>query len=426
MPIVNPSNNRILPANTRAVDVATGALRDVADIQQRRYDNAFQVMGYSTLHYSWLEAGIPCSCKAQGNALATRLNKDGKLDKGTINKLITGYEFKVTPYKTQRTDLPNWRADQGEPDPVRPDLLIQNQTSNNQIQSPFDDRVARDNQDPAARWIEPNGDAFGVNGPIQSADTIADLEETPFDADFSGLTDISCPICLGTGFIGAASLTGGWRKILVPQETNFIYTGEIDTTERPLLIKNCTTASYPNLVIPSGVWALDALRVWNGFKIVPATIMVDSVPINIERDFLQFCDGNQHTLQLVFSTPVQFTHVEIQAAVSQIPVRIEFPRLTQNSDLTKLDPTDDVQIFASPSLPSIRRRDLLVESTFGKVFQVTNVTWFNDTQRRIHGWDMSARVVQPQELFNALPRRSVQKQKPTKMVRDNVSGTHRT
>jgi len=416
MPVIHPGNNRITPANNRAVAVAKSTLQHIVPVQQRRFANAFAVAGYSTLVYNLLEAGKPCSCGAKGKVLANRLNEEGKLDSGEINKLVTGgYEFKILPYGVSRTPTKMWREEKELSEPMRPELEYQVDEDGESQPPPFLN-VSRDENNPAAKYIQDGG--FGANGPVQTQETIDSLEESPFDPETFELNNVSCPICLGTSYVGGATLLGGWREILTPEDMES--DGVIDPLAKPLKVEQATSSRW-KLILPRGAWSLDALKVWNKNKIVPATILVDSIPVTSEYDFLKFCDGTEHTIDVIFSEKSEFTHVEIQAAVSETPFHIEFPQLNETSDLSKLDRTEDVQIYASPELPFVRTRDLLVESTFGKVFQVINSTHWNDQQQRLLGWNMNARVVQPQELWNLLPRRNVQKQKTTVMVRSNMS-----
>ena len=79
MAFIHRSNNRVLPANARAVDVAKQAIRDIMPVQQRRYHAAFEVQGFEAVVYHRLQSGIPCSCQAHGKQLASHLEEDGKM-----------------------------------------------------------------------------------------------------------------------------------------------------------------------------------------------------------------------------------------------------------------------------------------------------------------------------------------------------------
>ena len=70
--------------------------------------------------------------------------------------------------------------------------------------------------------------------------------------------------------------------------------------------------------------------------------------------------------------------------------------------------------------------DVVVESTFGKHFVVSESQWWNDRDRNVLGWDVQARVIQPEEILFGLPRRRRMGQRTTNTVRDNVNGIRRT
>lgn len=424
MPFVTSSNNRITPANSRSADVAREALRDISAVQQSKYHNAFLVDSYEALIYHVLYSGEPCSCQAKGKALAKRMDVEGKLDRGQINKLITGgYEFKVNPYGSKPINTPQWVSETSTTDepakaPVRDTSMFEVLGSENQVVSPFDN-IGLDDTNPSVSTIEPDGDVFGINGPIAKPETLDELMESQFDSDEFGMSDVSCPVCMGNGYIGGFVLDGGWRKVLVPEDTTAIYDGVIDTNERPLSVTYCTSAQW-TVTLPRGAAILDVIRVWNHAKLVPTIVMIDTTPVTMESQVLSFCDGRPHTFSVFFSEPSEFTHVEIQLGLSREPSLIQFPRLNQGTDMSKLDSTDDVAICASPVVPLIRKKDIIAESSFGKVFQVESSQSWNDVQRRVLGWDMSARVVQPQELYNLLPKRRLIKQKTTVKARSNI------
>jgi hypothetical protein len=418
MPVVRSGNTRILPSNDRSVDIAKRTIKQVMGIQQKRYDNAFMVQGYECLVYNLLDAGRPCSCAAKHKALAGRLDQDGKLSNGDINNMITNsMEFKVTPYGQRPANTPTWSEINELAAHPRGDLVERNAEDVNQQEPPLE-YIDTDAENPAVNTVEPDGDTFGVNGPVQGVDTIADIEDTDFDPENFELNDVACPICMGTSYVGGVSLLGGWRRVLVPHDTDFETDGTFDSLSSPLRIEGARWLRQ-TFVFPRGCWLIDSLKVWDTNQRVHGTMYVDDMPVAQERDFLRYCDGKRHTLMFVFANTVNFTHVEIQVALSDKASLIEFPRLGQSGDPSKIDNTDDVQILASPEIPIVRRKDLIVESSFGKMFQIMNCQLWNDKDRSVLGWDMNARVVQPQELYSLLPRRKVLKQKTTFEARNN-------
>lgn len=425
MPFNSKSNNRILPPNTRAVDVARKAIRDLAPIQQRKYANAFEVGGYESVVYTKLLQGMPCSCMAHRSAVATLLDAEGKLPQGTINQILTGgLEFEVRRYGTRTGVREDYRADRGL-DPVNPGENTKNEPLLPNAKRLVDaDYETFDLNDEVATTI-PNTDtdeSVAVNGPVRR-ETLDDVVGD-FDTDLS-LNESSCLVCYGSGFVGGYSVLGGWRACLstqwMPRAT---VTGTIEANRQPHAFY-ATQVSF-DIVIPKGFVYLDAFRFWNNQdRVVPDVVTIDNLPYSVEL-FAALCDGRKHTITVQFLDLTYFTHLEIQVCSTRHPAKIEFPKLTQGSDLRFEDPTEDVQINASPVIPNLARWDVIVESTRGKVFQISSATPWNDANRNVLGWDCNARVVQPSEVVGNLPRRRKLSQQATNLVRNNVSGTGRT
>jgi hypothetical protein len=180
------------------------------------------------------------------------------------------------------------------------------------------------------------------------------------------------------------------------------------------------------VVLPKGFVYLDCFRVMNKEdQIVPDEVTIDDLPYSVEL-FAALCDGLPHTIKVTFEDMTYWTHLEVQVCQTRHPALIEFPKLVQGSDLSRLNPTEDVSLNGSPLIPHMSRYDVVVESTFGQPFLITNATFWNDANRNVHGWDCNARVIQSSELLALLPRRRKLSQRPTNLVRNNVSGTNRT
>lgn len=423
MPFNSRSNNRVLPANTRAVDVAKQAIRDLAPVQQRKYVNAFEVDSYESVVYNRLSQGMPCSCMAHRTALATLLDEEGKMSQGTINQVLTGgMEFRVNRYGTRSGVREDKREEFGE------DTLFEDQESPKRLpllpgaHHLVDAEYMAMDLDDEAATLQSVEEGTSVNGPVR-AKTLDDIAGD-FDTDLS-VSDSSCMICYGTGFVGGYSVLGGWRSCLstqwVPRPA---VEGLVETNRQPHAFY-ATSVEF-KIVLPKGFVYLDAFRFWNAQdRVYPDEVLIDNLPYSIEL-FAAFCDGREHTVKATFEELTYWTHLEIQVCSSRHPARIEFPKMTQGSDLRFEDSTEDVQINASPLIPSLKKFDVVVESSRGKVFQISSVTFWNDSQRNVHGWDCNARVVQGSELVGNLPRRRKLSQQTTNLVRNNVSGPRRT
>lgn len=420
MPIRTLTNNRVLPANTRAVDVARQAIRDITPVQQRRYHNAFMVQGYEAVVYNRLHNGLACSCQARRKTLSSLLNEDGKMPEGKMNELLTGgLEFSVNRYGA--TSLPSSDRSKSNPNGgtlVRGDQFFGDLEDENQ--TPFEIAGADgDQQDP---FMDVTADQ-GANGPANNNDP--DKDSPVFDLDIADLQGTRCTCCFGTGYVGGYSVLGGQRIVLVPQSKE---TGVIDGTIEANQFPNAFWAKSVtfNVQLPKGFVNLDAFRVWNNVdRVDPTSVKIDNLPFSPQL-LAALCDGRVHTLTIAFDEETYWTHLELQICLSRDPAYLEFPKLSQSSDISLQDLTESAQISASPIIPRLTTQDVIVESTFGKAFLIASSNWWNDKDRNVHGWDCQTRVIQPSELLSLLPRRRKLAQAATKMVRDNVDGHRRT
>ncbi len=427
MPINNhKSNNRILPANTRTVDVARQALSDLIPVEQRRYHNAFLVNGFECVVYNALKQGKACSCQAHDRSLAVLLDEEGKMPFAKQNELLTGLSFKVNLYGSSPAPRDDMRETLGKAPPLIPSSVNEGPKNPNTIQPPFEVKT-RDASYPYGTTITDSNadnleDDFGSNGPNNDLDD----RFNDFDSGSHGsLGDTACGVCFGKGYVGGFSLLGGWRQVFSTQwEDKRVDDAFIEVNRLPHFFHG-TSVTFTTC-LPKGFRHLDRLSVWN--NTVPAegaVVKIDGQLVSYPLLFSKF-DGRQHEIEVSFAEPTDWTHLEFQVDLGN-EARLEFPRMTKGFDASKLDGLEDIQINMSPVVPYVTIRDVVVESTFGKAFTLTSVQMWNDSQRKTLGWDCQARVIQPNEILNLLPRRrSIQQNQPTHMVRDNVDGRRRT
>lgn len=427
MPINNHrTNNRILPANTRTVDVAKQALNDLIPVEQRRYHNAFLVNGFECLVYNNLNQGQTCSCQAHDKSLATLLDEEGKMPFAKQNELLTGLSFKVNLYGASPAPRDDMRETLGKAPPLKDNSVNEGPRNANTIQPPFEIKT-RDASYPFASVVTDSEsdnleDDFGSNGPNNSLDD----RFNDFDSGSHGsLGDTACGVCFGHGYVGGFSLLGGWRQILSTQwEAKRVDDAFIEVNRLPHFFHGRSVTF--EVALPRGFRHLDRLSVWN--NTVPAEgalIKIDGQVATYPLLFSKF-DGALHEIEVSFEEATDWTHLEFQVDLGN-EARLEFPRMTKGFDASKLDGAEDIQINMSPVIPYVTIRDVVVESTFGKAFVLTNAQLWNDNQRKTLGWDCQARVIQPNEILNLLPRRrSIQQNKPTHLVRDNIDGRRRT
>jgi hypothetical protein len=415
-PFRHRSNNHVLPANARAVDVAKQTIMDIMPVEQRRYQNAFEVQGYETIVYQRLWHGLPCSCQNHRGASASYLDEDGKLDTGTMDQLLSGgLVFEVNRY--------------GARQPTRQDLrTTPSKFDDGQVMDGYED-VMDPAFDIASETLEDSyadhvtdQDVMGTNG--RSTPKTLDEHSELFDGE-AFLNDTKCAICFGTGFVGGYAILNGMRMVMHTQSPQITaLSGTIEYNQVP-------HAFYTDHVdftvpLPKGVVGIDAFRLWNNDKMVYASeMLLDDLPYS-DNLLYALCDGLSHRLSLKFNELTYMTHVELQLNLSKVPALFELPRLQQGSNMSLQDATEDVSINAGPTIPYLKREDVLVESTFGKALIVNTCNPWNDKSKMVLGWDVNTRVIQPAELLYLLPRRLLTTAKTTWMIRDNKDQHRRT
>lgn len=418
MPFKTHSNNRLLPANARAADVAERAVREIIPIQQRRYYDAFRVQGITAIHYNRLASGRKCSCQSARKQINGLLDREGKASLGTINGMLTGQlsaSFEVTPYNFDQEALFPGATANNETSPGAP---------TNKNQGVFD-IVTEGEMFPFADVQIPGADTFGDNGPSRSVDI--DALAGDFEPDYLGYSEVACPICFGSGFIGGYSTYHGHRSVSTVTDVQLVE-GEVALVRRPL---SATVASFNQVVVlPRGAIGIDVFRVWNLNKPVTVDLYLDGLKITNVTQVLSKCDGKPHILNAQTSNgaPFEFTHFEMQFVTSTEPVYFEFPKRPGGSDTSLLEQQEPFQIILSPNVPVVSFMDVIVESQQGKTLIVQNDNPWQSRNRNVLGWEIQVRVVQPQELFRLLPVRGrvMTKDATTMMTRDNSNGPRRT
>ncbi len=409
MPIRSKSNNRILPANSRAVDVARRGVDEITPAFQTRLTNAFMVQGTQGVVYNRLEQGLKCTCGASRLNLATRMGEDGKMDEGTITEMLLGAPSKIVPYGTPQP-----------PTITSPASPVSQHQESGFLMGDIPDSNYNTEGLTIPLFEE---ESFKDDGPARELD-LDDLVGG-FDVSSLGITDVACPVCFGTGYIGGFAPMYGHRRVIPVQQMNINSdVGEIDPTARPW--RAISTRIEFKLMIPAGTVNVDACRLFDNDKIVPAVIMFDGQPVTNQLIIAKA--GTQVLVSVNFTQPTYFTHLEFQVNLSTESAYIELPKQPQSADLSKLDSTDPFQILLSPNVPRLFKQDVITESQYGRILIVGSVTPWSTLHKHNLGWEAMVRVSQPQELYRLLPNRG---RVPTKLqtttgVHDNSYGRYRT
>lgn len=386
MPLID-RRSPITAANARAADVASRMVEHVIPIQQQKMMSAFRVQGIQGILYSQLTQGLRCTCHSQSHEVA-RLSPDGKAPPGVINRVLTGNQnFGVSDYKTTPED----EFDAFDDEPTSP---------TNQFNQWLGDLNTSKNN---------LGDEAAVNDDGQFSPDLDDMLDG-FDLSSIGYSDVSCPICFGSGYVGGYSVFRAFRRVIVPAE---LKSGAVLDLPKFELTPGVHTIQ---LVLPLGAQQVDVFRVMCGDRVVQAAISIDGAAVTGPGSILNRCDGRPHSLTIVCES--NLTHIEIQLSLSDEPIYFEIPKLSKNSDISLLEQQEPFQILVSPDVPILKSLDVIAESQLGKLLIVQSVNPWNTRNRQMLGHEIQVRVAQPQELYRLLPFRSrLTGQKTTNLAR---------
>jgi hypothetical protein len=388
MPVLDTTNMQVQSANARAADVAEKAIKEIMPEMQQRYMSAFRPQGVQCIHYNRLNSGRKCNCQTTQKQINGLLGKDGKADIGTINSLITGNpDFGVKPYNFNQGRVTG--VNEAATSPYAP---------LNKFQGVFD-ILSADTEIPMADLLGGRSEGVGDNGPVEAV-TIDEMV-ADFDAGSMGFTDVACPICFGTGFVGGFTPFHGHRQVLTVMDMQLDPNGSLDLLKSPFVAE---AASFNVVVkLPRGAIGVDIFRVLNVDQPTGAIISIDGNIIKSINQILSYCDGRQHLINATNLT--SFTHLEMQFSLSTESVYFEFPRRPSSANTALLEQTEPFQIILSPNVPIMDAQDIIVEQMLGKVLVVQNVNPWNSRERNVLGWEAMVRVIQPMESYRLLPGR---------------------
>lgn len=375
MPFLH-KRSTLTPQNARSSDVAKRMVESLAPMQQAKMEAAFKVQGQPGILYNRLTSGVPCSC-VTANKQVSILSPDGKASNGAINRVLMGNSnFGIAPYD------PTNRAGENEEDFLAP--------------------TPEGIQDWGADFN--GGELSGfIDRPLNAADTNQDFafpDDAELDAEFGhlGVTDIACPICFGSGYVGGFQPLRGFRLVVsaVQMET-------ASNLALPQFELDPGSHSF-TATLPLGVVRVEAFRAYQQRNLVPFEVAIDGESLQVaggRKSVMPYFDGKPHTITITCRTPI--THFEIQCTTSSSHVNFEMPKRSKSADLSLLERGESFQVLLSPEVPHVDTLDVIVEASQGKVLVVQGVTpWKTKAQQNL-GWEIQVRVAQPQELWYILP-----------------------
>lgn len=400
--LVNRGKGRPKPANRGAVVSARSAVDVLSRAAQERTVNALSVQGYPCEYYAYKHMGTTCTCTQLPTTPVlpeigpgvTMLDPEGNASPNHIRAMLQGSTISIDRYGSRT-------AHQGSPD----DYLEERSVPNRRLVQDLEQHnKTTDAGDPFSEFLEPGDDL---------ADMLDDAKDNAGSTFGSTSGQSNCGVCLGTGFVGGYNFVNGSR-ISYDTQHPWAVTGFVpDETVAPHTWKQVASPAYAQLfiLVPQGMTRVRAFRLWNNRQLLTnyrAEISIDNqtfVPANA-RSIAQAADGRLHAVRIVSLTDnLVFTHLEVVLDLKLNPVYVEWSRLTQTENPRLPENTEPVQIVVSPTVPQVSIYDVVIDSTYDRVWKITSVTNFKDRQSRPQSWEASARLVQrfemPQLLANS-------------------------
>lgn len=386
-----PSNRRLNPQNSKVVKVAQDTIKNTAAISQERYWNAFQVNGYTCTVYNKLSQGRLCTCSMseKHNVMKPILDEEGNAPQSVIQTLLNGgLDHGIYDYS------PLSRPENPTPSITK----------------------LKTKRDITERTLE---------------DTALDLDEfieEEYDEDFlnndlSSTSTNRCGICYGSGYVGGFNICFGNRFVFDSTWPEIKYHGySVHQEKVPYLFKSISHNAYIEfrVTLPASVASINSFRLLCNFDTIHGTITasVDGTDYFelTEQNLREYCLGRPVIIRV--SNAEIFSHLEIELNLSEEPTLLEYPKITKTGDVSVIDDIGDVTIYVSPKIAEIKPKDIIVDNTLGKIWRVVGNNDHKDKNYNIHGWEITARVVQPMELFSNLPvNKSSQRQKTVNLNR---------
>ena len=395
-----PKGGKPVPRNTYAVGVARETIEFLAPVAQRNLQNAITGDGRHCLLYIPRTGGVRCTCNNEDP-----LDLDGKMNPEVMHSLLNSNGITVDEYTSPKREDPNKAHLTDNPTKVTNGFKITDasptyKSANTGYQAKVFNlsQLEDDNFDADDFDIDLDG---GLNGkkPIPTL-------QNGFIPTVNMATT-SCPICLGIGWIGGFELYGGTRLVLsASSASRFNGCKLVDGTPDYVAMTKGSTIVYDKVMLPAGAERLDEISLWSGRDKVAFILRVDGTEMSVTELEDKF-DGGIHSLEFEPLFNVNITHATLQYGTADILIDVSKKSITNNSSLY------DQQTEVTLVLPAITQKELkgaiVYDSTDGKLYRVTS----SNSAQTQGGWlqslDLDARIVQPYELTNLLPKMNIHK-----------------
>lgn len=354
-----PSRRVAIPNNRGMGQRANAHLENIAVAKAEHYENSLPVD--APLFYFWYKTNgsIPCTCSVADNTLNPTF-EPGTRGESNLSEFGSDVSTKIEAGKRTQESMDDFFG------------LSKNATEPKR-KIPLDKQLIEDEIDGSYADVEDLDD---------DTDSLRDVDD-PLNL----LTDkaISCPVCMGSGYIDAWDLHGGHRSVFTSYYPNFKADRvDVDTTKNPDLLTASKGANiYWTFKLPHLWLKILKIGVFRGTdEVKPSVYTWKWVDVDngssagtVTSASLETLNNTGKKLRLILTfneDEVEFTHAEIVFAYRE-PYRAQMPEVTQGYEQEFRDWQVTLSVELPPSL-QIKEGNYLTESKYAKVWKVNTLT----------------------------------------------------
>lgn len=356
------NNRHIQPRNQRLPDVARRTIESLSQVIKQQYDNAIYVNGLDSILYITKESGRQCSC-SMSSSVRTVLDPLGNMREDMMASFLSDT-----------------------------DVFIKSPTGDKSDYVMHTDKLDRDSS--SLEPLYPDKEFSSDSFPTVFGDTPA------------------CCVCHGIGYVGGFTPFGGDRIVLDSSEPTLESDGGyIDAQFYPnrVLLEDGATVTWL-VTFPKKIARLEAFQLWDNETVVSWTDFkvylelnsnwVEVTPFNLSDFFTGF--PQKIKVEPLIDT-LRFSHLEIQFSYVANRIRIDFPNLPNELSYNVYDNLSQLNLVIPPSVSYLHRYSVVREALHGSLWRLTSISYTGDALNNQHGWNATARLIQPYELVNSLP-----------------------
>lgn len=386
-----------IPKNARAVGVARDSIEALGATMQQTLNNAITGDGRYCLLYMPKTSGLRCTCSS-----CDPLNVDGKMHEGVMSSILNNSGITVTDYDSRghSTD-PAFRLDNDN-----------SKIDNSNLKYPDASPAMGSNFSTKVFTLESlDADDFDADSFDIQLDVGLDGDPSlPVQNNFNPgyqFSSSSCPICLGTGWVGGYDLYSGNRQVFAASSaTSYNACEFVDSSPDFVRMPKDSSLEFADIVLPAGANRVDEISMWNRRNKVAFNLWVDGALVDL-ANFPTYFDGRHHNIKLAPTSNTEVTHIVFQYGTGAILADVSKDLTSTNNSV------HDQQNPVSVVLPIVTSRDLkgaiIYDSTDDIYYRISSVSTSKTQGGYIQSSELDGRVVQPYELAMLLPKMNLKK-----------------